>query len=55
MSNIDTLPPPLSDERPWAQGFNDWLAFGDAASGLNDPEYERGKVDAKKWFYRHRT
>lgn len=48
-----TLPPKLTDRRPWAQGFNDWLAFGNAANGLErDPEYDRGKRDAKTWLHR---
>lgn len=48
--------PPLSDERPWAQGFNDWLAFGRAADAFKKgeagfEEYERGKSDAHRRFY----
>lgn len=48
-------PPPLSDERPWAQGFNDWLAFGNAASAYSNKEegfhdYERGIEAARAWF-----
>lgn len=50
----ERLPPKLSDDRPWAQGFNDYLAFGDAASGMDDPEYERGKADAKARMGRHK-
>lgn len=49
--------PPLSDERPWAQGFNDWLAFGRAANAFQKgedgfEEYERGKDDAHRRFRR---
>lgn len=50
----EPLPPPLKDARPWAQGFNDYLAFGKAAAGYDscDPgfaEYEVGKSDARLW------
>lgn len=51
-------PPPLSDDRPWAQGFNDWLTFGEAASAFSArmdgyDEYCRGKRDGKSWYSRH--
>ncbi len=47
--------PSLSDESPWAQGFNDWLAFGKAACAFSAKmdgfeEYIKGKRDAELWF-----
>jgi hypothetical protein len=52
-------PPSLSDERARAQGFNDWLVFGNAASAysarmIGYEDYNQGKKDAKEWFYRTR-
>jgi len=55
MTNAIARTPPLSDKRPYAQGWNDWLAFGDAANGIQPgedgyEEYERGKREARDAF-----
>lgn len=52
--------PSLTDERPWAQGFNDWLAFGNGASAfargeIGFEEYERGKAEACSAFNKIRS
>lgn len=54
--NQEKIPPHIDDERPWAQGFNDWMAFGDDANAFSAKmigfeEYLLGKSDAKSWFY----
>ena len=53
------VPPPLSDERPRAQGFNDWIVFGAAANAFSAKmigyeEYNAGKQDAVAWWNRKR-
>ena len=53
----EKLPPSIDDDRAWARGFNDWLAFGDKANALvymqkGFDDYERGKKDASRWFFR---
>ena len=50
--NETVKPPPLSDRSPWAQGFNDWLVFGDKASAFSDEmigheDYNRGKREGR--------
>lgn len=48
-------PPPMSDDTPWAQGFNDWLAFGNAANAFARGEegfdaYQAGKLAARNQY-----
>lgn len=43
--------PPLSDTSPYAQGFNDWMCFGNKANAFKSgeagfAEYEKGKAKA---------